>query len=115
MSSYRGRGTGEGGETEGGETRGWREVSRSRNVLPLTKNNAHKSFVLVRTTLSREFTRRQVRGRRRVTRRNKSSASWPGTSEERERSALYEPQAAATSSRAKEKDREGERGEEDAP
>lgn len=29
--------------------------------MPLTKNNAHKSFVLVRTTLSRDFTW-QVRG-----------------------------------------------------
>lgn len=83
MSSYRSRRTGgkkrirygaQGCRERDTEGEREREVPRSRNVLPLTKNNAHKSFVLVKTTLSREFTRRQVHGRRQVTRRNKSSA-----------------------------------------
>jgi len=52
MSSYRGRGR--------DDTPPRRKVPRSRNVLPLTKNNAHKSFVLVKTTLSQEFTRAPV-------------------------------------------------------
>lgn len=53
MSSYGGRES-----RKRASEREERQVLGSRNVLPLTKNNAHKSLALVGTTLSREFTRR---------------------------------------------------------